>query len=75
MNIIARGLAYLQYLVSLSQRTAWDWRRCPQCGGRETCKWGSYARHPWFLTGRREVRVQRHRCGTSARRIRSSRRC
>jgi transposase-like protein len=62
MNIMARGLAFLQYLVSLSQRTAWDWRRCPQCGGRETCKWGSYLRHPWFLTGRREVRVQRHRC-------------
>jgi transposase-like protein len=62
MNIIARGLAFLQYLASLSQRSAWDWRRCPQCGGRETCKWGSYPRHPWFLTGRRAVRVQRHRC-------------
>jgi hypothetical protein len=62
MNIVARAVAFLQYLVSLSQRTAWDWRRCPQCGGWETCKWGSYARHPWFLTGRCEVRVQRHWC-------------
>jgi transposase-like protein len=62
MNIIARGLAFLQYLVSLSQRTAWDWRRCPQCGGTDTCKWGHYTRRPWFLTGRCEVRVQRHRC-------------
>jgi transposase-like protein len=64
MNIIARGLVFLQYLASLSQRSPWDWRRCPQCGGTHTCKWGRYARHPWFLTGRREVWVQRHRCNT-----------
>jgi transposase-like protein len=62
MNIIARGLAFLQYLVSLSQRTAWDWRRCPHCGSTTTCKWGHYTRQPWFLTGRCEVPVQRHRC-------------
>ena len=62
MNIIARGLAFFQYLVSLARRSPWDWRRCPQCGGTHTCKWGRYARHPWFLTGRRAVWVQRHRC-------------
>ena len=62
MNIITRGLVFLQYLVALSQRRAWDWRRCPQCGSLETCKWGHYTRHPWFLTGRRTVLVQRHRC-------------
>lgn len=62
MNIIARGLLFVQYLVSLSLRTAWDWRRCPQCGSTDTCKWGHYTRRPWFLTGRCEVRVQRHRC-------------
>jgi len=27
-----------------------------------TCKYGAYVRRPWFLEGRREVRVQRHRC-------------
>jgi transposase-like protein len=62
MNIIERGLAFLQYLVALSQRTVWDWRHCPHCGGTDTCKWGRYARHPWFLTGRHEVWVPRHRC-------------
>jgi transposase-like protein len=64
MNIIARGLAFLQYLVFLSRRSAWDWRRCPWCGGTQTCKWGRYARHPWFLAGRQQVWVQRHRCQT-----------
>jgi len=62
MNIIARGLVFLQYLWSLSQRTVWDWRHCPRCGRTDTCKWGHYTRRPWFLTGRRAVQVQRHRC-------------
>jgi transposase-like protein len=62
MNIIERGLAFLQWLVSLSQRTGWDWRRCPKCGSTITTKWGGYARHPWYLAGRQEVWVQRHRC-------------
>jgi hypothetical protein len=61
-NIIERGLVFLQWLMSLSQRSVWDWRRCPQCGGNDTCKWGSYTRQPWFLTGRQAVRVQRHYC-------------
>ncbi len=62
MNIIARGQAFLQWLMSLSQRSAWDWQRCPRCGSTITCKWGRYARHPWYLTGRQRVWVQRHRC-------------
>jgi len=63
MNIIERGKAHLQSLVALAQRTVWDWRRCPTCGGTQTCRWGTYTRHPWFLSGgRQEVRVQRHRC-------------
>jgi transposase-like protein len=62
MNIIERGLAFLQWLVSLSQRSAWDWRRCPKCGSTITCKWGRYARYPWFLAGRQQVWVPRHRC-------------
>jgi transposase-like protein len=62
MNIIARGVAFLQYLVSLSQRTGWDWRRCPSCGSTATWKWGHYRRQPWFLSGRQAVEVQRHRC-------------
>jgi transposase-like protein len=62
MNIIARGVAFFQYLVSLSQRSSWDWRHCPTCGSTETWKWGHYRRRPWFLTGRQPVEVQRHRC-------------
>ncbi len=64
MNIVERGLAFYQWLVSLSGRSAWDWRRCPKCGGTQTCKWGRYARYPWFLMGRQRVWVQRHRCGS-----------
>jgi transposase-like protein len=62
MNIIERGLAFVQWLLSLSQRSAWDWKRCPKCGSTVTCKWGRYARYPWFLAGRERVWVQRHRC-------------
>jgi Transposase, Mutator family len=62
MNLIERGLAFVQWLVSLSQRSAWDWKRCPKCGSTVTCKWGRYARYPWFLAGRQRVWVQRHRC-------------
>ena len=62
MNIIERGQAFLQWLMSLSQQSAWDWMRCPACGGRHTSRWGGYMRNPWFLEGRRKVRVQRHMC-------------
>lgn len=62
MNIIERGEQFLQSLVELVNRTGWEWRRCPKCGDSLTCKWGSYERRPWFLDGRKRVRVQRHRC-------------
>jgi transposase-like protein len=62
MNIVERGRAFLQGLRALAERTVWEWRRCPRCGETETCKWGSYQRRPWFLSGRQTVRVQRHKC-------------
>lgn len=62
MHIIERGKVFLGLLRDLAGRTAWDWRRCPACGGTLTCKWGSYPRYPWTLVGRQVVRVQRHRC-------------
>jgi transposase-like protein len=63
MNIIERGKAHLQSLIALAKRSVWDWKRCPTCGGTQTSCWGTYTRHPWFLTGGRQaVRVQRHKC-------------
>lgn len=62
MNSIERGKAFVQRLTALAGKRAWDWRRCPWCGERLTCKWGPYTRQPWTLTGRQVVRVQRHRC-------------
>jgi transposase-like protein/ribosomal protein L18E len=62
MNIIERGRAFLQSLQELAGCSAWDWKRCPQCGSTLTIKNGSYRRHPWFLEGRETVRVQRHWC-------------
>lgn len=63
MNILDRGRAFLQELGERAGRSAWDWRRCPHCGETVTSKWGSYTRHPWTLSGRQTIRVQRHRCG------------
>ncbi len=62
MNIIERGKAFVQSLRALVQRTAQDWQRCPHCHSTLTIKNGSYTRRPWFLAGRRPVRVQRHLC-------------
>lgn len=62
MNIIERGRAFLQALREVAGRTVGGWRRCPHCGDSLTCKWGSYTRQPWFLEGRRQVRVPRHYC-------------
>ncbi len=62
MNIIERGRVFLQSLRALAGRSAWDWKRCPQCGSTLTIKNGSYTRHPWFLGRRETVRVQRHLC-------------
>jgi hypothetical protein len=62
MNIVERGRRFLQSLRDLAGRSTWDWRRCPRCGETLTQKWGTYARHPWLLSGRQTVRVQRHFC-------------
>jgi transposase-like protein len=62
MNIIERGREFLQSLQTLANRTMWEWKRCPNCGSMMTVKWGFYKRAPWFLSGRQEVQVQRHRC-------------
>jgi transposase-like protein len=62
MDIIERAKHFLRVLVDIANRTAWDWRRCPYCGSTDTCKHGSYDRHPWFFEGRMIVWVQRHRC-------------
>src|SRR5882757_9049866 len=62
MNIVERGRRFLQGLRGVASGAGWEWRRCPHCGETETCKWGSYPRRPWFLSGRQTVRVQRHRC-------------
>lgn len=62
MNIVDRGKAFYQWLCRLAQMTIWNWKRCPHCGSTVTVKWGFYTRRPWFLSGRQEVKVQRHRC-------------
>lgn len=62
MNIIERARSFLQGLLALHKRTAWEWRQCPHCGSRVTVKWGHYLRRPWFFEGRQVVYVQRHRC-------------
>src|SRR5215210_180430 len=62
MNIIERGQAFLQHLQELAGRTVWEWRRCPYCADTLTCRYGSYWRHPWYLSGRRRERVPRHWC-------------
>ena len=66
MNIIERGRAFAQSLPDLLGRTAWDWKRCPQCASTLTIKNGSYQRRPWFLEGRQTVRVQRPLCHACA---------
>ena len=62
MTIIERGQALLDHSRGLAQRTTWDWQRCPHCGGTHTQCWGTYDRHPWTLSGRQTVAVQRHWC-------------
>ncbi len=62
MNIIARAQRFVQSLRDLARRSPWDWRRCPHCGDTLTRLHGTYTRHPWFLDGKRPVRVQRHLC-------------
>ena len=62
MNIIERGRAFRDGLRALARRSAWDWRRCPHCGQTDTWRHGTYPRHPWTLSGRQTIPVQRHWC-------------
>lgn len=62
MGIIERGIAFVASLRALANRSVWEWRRCPSCGDTRTCKHGTYTIQPWFVDGRRTIRVQRHRC-------------
>ena len=62
MNSVERGRQFLQGLRELSQRTVWQWRRCPRCGQMETWRHGTYPRRPWTFAGRQTERVQRHWC-------------
>ena len=62
MNILQRAEEFVQSLRGSAERSSWEWRRCPHCGGARTIKNGSYQRHPLTLAGRMSVRVQRHRC-------------
>jgi hypothetical protein len=64
MNIIERGKAFVQRLRELASRSAWDWKRCPRCGDTDTIRHGHRKVHPWTLTGRKEVVIQRHLCHT-----------
>ncbi len=56
MSIIQRSKAIVH---SLRQLSVQHWGRCPDCRSTVTCKWGSYARRPWFFEGRKRVRVIR----------------
>ena len=62
MTIRERGRACRERWRRLAPRTAWDWRRCPSCGGTQTPRWGGYTRHPGTLAGRQTLRIQRPRC-------------
>jgi transposase-like protein len=67
MNIIGKALAFVQSLEALARKTTWDWRRCPRCGQDDSIRYGTYAVHPWFLDGRQEVVIQRHKCNVCSR--------
>jgi hypothetical protein len=62
MNIVERAKAFVHSLEALANKTAWDWRACPKCGQDDTIRYGTYTTHPWFLDGRREIAIQRHKC-------------
>ncbi len=64
MNIIGRAKEFAKSLQDIANRSAWEWRRCPKCGGSDTVKYGTYPCRPWCLDGRRAVVVQRHKCNS-----------
>jgi transposase-like protein len=67
MNIIQRCHTFVDKLRALARRSAWEWRMCPRCGSTYTIKNGGYWRHPWTLSGRQSVRIQRHKCSACGR--------
>ena len=56
----------MQSFQALTGRTAWDWRRCPQCGNTLTIENGSYTPAVLFQRASQRVRVQRHLCPVGA---------
>jgi len=62
MNMIERGRRFVQRMREMGNRSVWEWCQCTHCGSTLTIKHGGYYRRPWTLTGRREVRIQRHLC-------------
>ena len=62
MNIVERAKGFVESMHELVRRTAWDWRQCPKCGGSDTIRYGAYRCHVWYLAGRRDEVVQRHKC-------------
>ncbi len=67
MNIIDRAKVFAKSLQDLANRSAWERRRCPKCGGIDTARFGTYSCYPWFLDGRRKIAVQRHKCNACSR--------
>ncbi|MHB1294365.1 MAG: DUF6431 domain-containing protein [Anaerolineae bacterium] len=62
MSIVARARAFVESLYATARRTASPQRRCPACQSTWVHRHGSYARHPYTLSGRQTVAVQRYRC-------------
>jgi hypothetical protein len=62
MNIVDQAQAFAKCLQDMTNRSAWQWRRCPKCGDTDTAKYGTYARRLWCLGGRKTIVVQRHKC-------------
>ncbi|TLN09701.1 hypothetical protein FDZ71_09950, partial [bacterium] len=64
MDIVQRGAAFVQYLLSLRRG---GYGKCPHCGSSLSKKNGTYKRHVRDLGGIRTVTMQRHFCHTCQR--------
>ena len=62
MTIVERGRQFVQWLRGVAQRTPWEEWQCPHCQSHETWKHGTYCRHPWTLSGRQALVMQRYWC-------------
>ena len=62
MNMIERGRQIVQRMRELIERSEDDWRQCPHCVSRQTCKNGTRPRNPQFLHGTEHRRIQRYLC-------------